>query len=115
MTTHAFKPILLDLLQQARLAQDAFVQELNVPERDATGTPEYWSARDHVAHMTFWRQRLVLKLTAILNKETLESADFEQLNPIIFEEQRYRPWSDILAESEQAFAELLAVVEQLPE
>ncbi len=116
MTEHPFKPVLLDLLHQAQLAQDAFVQELNSAEYAAVGTPEYWSAKDHVAHMTFWRQRLVLELTAILNQETApDFGNFEQLNPIVFEERRYRTWSDTLAESEQAYDELFVHVDQLSE
>ena len=115
MSEHPFKPILLDLLHQAQAEQDTFLQELSTAEYETTGTPELWSAKDHMAHMTFWRKRLIAKLTAFLNKETLEDADYEQLNPVIFEEQRYRSWADVLAESEQAFADLYTVVERLPE
>ena len=116
MTIHTFKPILLDLLHQAHLAQHAFLQKLNPTEYAAIGEPEYWSAKDHVAHMTFWCQRLVLRLTAILHHETPPSAEnFEQLNTQIFAEQRERPWSDVLSESEQVYAALVAHVEQLTE
>ncbi|MHB8600336.1 MAG: TPR end-of-group domain-containing protein [Ktedonobacteraceae bacterium] len=116
MTAHPFKPILLDLLQQAHLAQDAFLQELDPTEYAAIGMPEFWSAKDHVAHMTFWIQRLILKLTAILHHEIPSGAeDFEQLNPVIFEEQRERPWSDVLSESEQVYAALITYVQQLAE
>jgi tetratricopeptide (TPR) repeat protein len=116
MTEHPFKPILLDLLRQAQISQNAFFQELSPDELAAIGTPELWSAKDHAAHMTFWRQRLVLILQAVLRQEPVPQADdFEQLNPIIFEEQRYHPWPDILAESDQAYADLLAVTEQLTE
>lgn len=116
MTDHPFKPILLDLLHQAHRDQDAFLQELNTAERAAIGTPEYWSAKDHVAHMTFWRQRLVLRLQAIIQKTPQpESENFEQLNPVIFEEQRYRPWPDILSESDHVYAELITLSDQLTE
>jgi hypothetical protein len=116
MTEQSFKPILLDLLHQAHLAQDAFLQELNATERAAIGTPEYWSAKDHVAHMTFWRQRLVFQLAAILKHETPPTSEnFEQLNIQVFEAQRERPWSEILSESEQAYAELVTLTEQLAE
>lgn len=116
MTAQPFKPILLDLLRQAHLAQDTFLQELNATECAAIGTLEYWSAKDHVAHMTFWRQRLVLKLTAILQHETPPIPEnFEQLNIQVFEAQRERPWPDILSESEQAYAELVTLTEQLTE
>lgn len=114
MSEPPFKPILLDLLRQARIAQDAFVQALDTTERAATGSPDHWSAKDHVAHMTFWRQRLVLKLQAIQRRETpADSGDFEHLNPIIFEQQRQRPWSEVLTESDQAYAELLSLTDQL--
>jgi len=116
MTDHLFKPILLNLLHQAQLDQNAFLQELSDAERTAIGTPEHWSAKDHIAHMTFWRQRLALMLTAILRQEAPPQAEnFELLNPVIFEEQRNRSWPDILSESEQAYARLITLTDQLTE
>jgi tetratricopeptide (TPR) repeat protein len=116
MTEYRFKPILLDLLRQAQFAQDTFLQELNANEYAAIGTPEYWSAKDHIAHMTFWRQRLVLSLTAILRQETpQDSEDIEQFNRQVFEQQRERPWSEIRSESAQAYTELLTCTQQLSE
>ena len=116
MTQHAFKPVLLDLLRQAQISQNTFMQELTPAERAAIGTLQFWTAKDHVAHMTFWRQRLVLNLQALLRKAPQpKSEDFEQLNPLIFEQQRYRPWSDIIVESDQVYAELIALADQLSE
>lgn len=116
MTQRAFKPILLDLLRQAQISQNAFFQELTPAELATVGIPEYWSAKDHVAHMTFWRQRLVLRLQALIRKEpSLQADNFEQLNPVIFEEQRYRPWPDILSESDHVYAELITLSDQLTE
>jgi tetratricopeptide (TPR) repeat protein len=116
MAQYAFKPVLIDLLRQAQISQNTFIQELPLAERAAIGTPEFWAAKDHVAHMTFWRQRLVLTLQALLRKAPQpQSEDFEELNPIIFEEQRYRSWSDIIAESDQVYADLIALADQLSE
>ena len=81
-----------------------------------SGTPDYWSAKDHVAHMTFWRQRLALRLQAIIEKEPQpEVQDFEQMNPLIFEEQHNGTWSTILSESDQAYADLITLTAQLTE
>lgn len=114
MSARPFTPILLDLLHQARLAQNAFVQTLAPSEQAAIGTPAYWSAKDHVAHMTFWRQQLILKVRAILQHETPAGMDdFEQLNPVVFASQQQRPWSEVLSESDRAYAELAALVDQL--
>jgi len=117
MAEQLLKPILLNLLQQAHLDEEAFLQELNDSERTAIGTPEHWATKDHVAHMNFWRRRLVLKLTAIVQQQEVPPSDqsFEQLNPIVFEEQQQRPWSAIHAESEQVYAELIKLTEQLSE
>ncbi len=115
MTTYAFKPVLLDLLRKAQSEQNAFFQELPPAELQIVGEPDFWSAKDHVAHLTFWRRRLVQRLTAILQGQELppDAQSYEQLNPIIFAEQRERPWSAIHAESEQVYAELLKLTEQL--
>jgi hypothetical protein len=116
MTQSPFKPILLGLFHQDQTSQKTFIQELTPAERAALGTPQLWAAKDLVAHMTFWRQHLVLKLQAFLLKEPLlETEDLDQRNALLFEQQRARPWSDILAESDQVYTELLALFEQLSE
>ena len=116
MTQHAFKPLLLKLLRDAQISQNAFFQQLPLTELSVIGTPECWSAKDHVAHMTFWRQRLTPRLQAIIRQEPQpEQENFEELNPLIFEEHRYRPWSTLLFESDQAYAELIALVSHLTE
>jgi hypothetical protein len=54
MTQSPFKPTLLDLLHQDQTSQNTFIQELTPAERAALGTPQFWAAKDLVAHMTFF-------------------------------------------------------------
>lgn len=116
MTQHAFKPVLLDLLRETQMRQNAFFLQLPPAELTTIGTPEWWSAKDHVAHMTYWRQRLVLKLQAIIRQEPqMEGQAFQEMNPLIFAANQYRVWSDLFAESEQVYAELIALVAPLTE
>lgn len=116
MTHHPFSPLLLDLLRQAQISQNSFFQQVAETERAQSGTPECWSAKDHVAHLTFWRQRLALRLQAILQNVPQPAAvPFEQLNPQIFAEHYSRPWSAILSESDQAYTDLIALTAQLSE
>ncbi|GCE05379.1 DinB family protein [Dictyobacter aurantiacus] len=116
MTQHAFKPLLLELLQQAQDRQNAFFLQLPSGELEVIGEPYYWSAKDHVAHLTFWRRHLVARVRAILRGETPPSSkDFERINTIVFTENRYRSWPDILAESDQVYTELITLSEQLTE
>ncbi len=117
MTVQPFKTIILGLLQEGHLDEEAFLQELNETERTATVTPELWSAKDHIAHKTFWHQNLISELTAILEHQELppSTQDEEQLNFIVFEEQQQHPWSKIRSESEQVYAELITLAEHLSE
>lgn len=116
MTNHALQPLLLDLLRHAHTSQNAFFQEVPEVERLQSGTPDHWSAKDHVAHLTFWRQRLALRVQAILQHAPQPDAlAFEQLNPLIFAQQRARPWSVIQPESDQAYTDLIALTAQLCE
>jgi hypothetical protein len=72
MTAQPVKTIILDLLQQSHRASAAFVQALDETERTAIGTPESWSAKDHLPHMTFClHQNLIGKVTAILQQQEL--------------------------------------------
>ncbi len=116
MLQRAMKPVLLDLLCQAQVIQNTFFQHLAPAELATVGMPECWAAKDHVAHMTFWRQRLTLRLQAIIREEPQpEVKDYEKLNPLIFEANRHRGWGEILTESDQAYAELIALTSLLTE
>ena len=117
MTAQHFKTIVLDFLQQGHLDEEAFLQGLNETERTAIGMPELWSAKDHVAHRTFWHQNLILTLTAILHHQELppSTQDEEQFNSMVFEEQQQRPWSEIQRESQQVYNELTTLAEQFSE
>jgi tetratricopeptide (TPR) repeat protein len=117
MTAQPFKTIVLDLLQQSHLDEEAFVQELDETERTAIGTAELWSAKDHIAHRTFWHQDLILKVTAILQHQEIppsEESD-DQINAKVFEEHKLHPWSALHAESERVYAQLIQLIEQLSE
>ncbi len=118
MTTQPLKTIILDLLQQSHLAEAAFVQALDETERTAIGTPELWSAKDHLAHMTFClHQNLIQKVTAILQQQEVppREASVDQMNARVFAEHQLRPWSEIHANFEQVYAELIQLAERLSE
>ncbi len=115
MTTLPSKATLLDLLEQGHLDEEAFLQGLDETERTAIGTLEYWSAKDHIAHMTFWRQQVVLSLNAIVQhqEQPANTKNVEENNAATFEEQHLRPWSDILSEYQQTHADLTKLTAQL--
>src|SRR3984893_10426613 len=118
MTAQPLKTIVLDLLQQSHLDEEAFLQGLDETERTAIGTPERWSAKDHLAHMTFClHQNLIQKVTAILQQQEVppREASVDQMNARVFAEHQLRPWSEIHATFEQVYAELIQLAERLSE
>ena len=112
----SLKPLLRDLLNFAQTAQDTFVRELSEAGQTAIGTSAHWSARDHVAHLTFWKQDDCVMLAALTRSETPPRAgDTDTLNKQVFEEQRGRSWEAIQFDAQQVHAALLASVERLSE
>ncbi|SRR5579885_3350098 len=111
------KTIILDLVQQGHHDEAAWAQELTQTERAAIGTPYLWSARDHLVHRTFGRQNLIRVLTAILQQQEVPPREKinDEVNGALFAEQRLRPWSELHAESEQVYADLIQLVEHLSE
>ncbi len=109
MEQSLLKPVLLDLLDFAQSRQQMLLAELNDSEREVPGTMDLWAARDHVAHITFWKRHLSLTLAALVRSEKPPfKGNVEMLNPQVFEEQRNRPLSDILLEAEQVHAGLIS-------
>jgi hypothetical protein len=117
MTAQPFKTLVLDLFRQDHLDEAAFVQELSESERAAIGTPERWSAKDHLVHRTFWDQNLIREVAAIAQEQEppkREESD-DQVNGRVFAEHRLHSWSEISAESERVYTELIALIEGLSE
>lgn len=110
------KLVLLDLLDFTQITQQSFKMDLNDSERAAIGTSTHWSARDHVAHFTFWKNHLAQQLGALWRSEVPPGKDdTEARNRQVFEQQRERSWEEILLGAEQAHAALLSAVERFTE
>src|SRR5437016_5907347 len=109
MTTQPVKTIILDLLQQSHRTSAAFVQALDETERTAIGTPQLWSAKDHLAHMTFClHQNLIQEVPP-------REASVDQMNARVFAQHQLRPWSEAHANFEHVYAELIQLAERLSE
>lgn len=117
MPTQPKQALVLDLVRIGHADEAAWEQELTEAERAAIGTPQLWSARDHLVHRNFGRQNLIQVLTAILQQQEVPPREKinDEVHGAVFAEQRLRPWSELHAESEQVYADLIQLVEQLSE
>ncbi|WP_165423396.1 ClbS/DfsB family four-helix bundle protein [Ktedonosporobacter rubrisoli] len=118
MTAEPIKTSILDLLQQSQRSSKAFMQALDERERTAVGKPDFWSAKDHLAHMTYCiRQNLILKVAAILQQQEVSRREesVDQMNARVFEEHRLRPWEEVHVAFERVYADLIQLAERLSE
>jgi len=104
----------LNLLDRAYEGEQTFVAKLSDEERVAVGALEQWSAKDLLAHIVAWKERLVREIAAAPSIEGPSAAiDIDQVNAEIFEEHRDRSWADILGWSEHVHESLVESTEAM--
>jgi tetratricopeptide (TPR) repeat protein len=108
------KRTLTELLEKARATEHSFWEGLTQQERAAVGEADAWSAKDVLAHITFWKERLADGLEAALHEDEPEpTAHFEEINRQVFQANRQRSWEDLLDHEGQVYSRLLVALEAL--
>jgi tetratricopeptide (TPR) repeat protein len=114
MEMTAVQEALIDLLKNAYEAQGAWIAGLSDAERNSIGTPEQWSAKDMLAHITFWQEVTAERLAAAQRGgEPPTFGDFQPINERIFEERRGHSWEQVLADAERTYATLTGQVRSI--
>lgn len=98
MTGSSYKAKLGKLLADVRAEEQALWDALSDEERNAGGKVDRWAPKDHLAHVTFWTERLVTQLQAATGAEPPGPIeDFHKTNDEVFEANKNRNWEDVLA------------------
>ena len=98
MTDSTKKDKLAKLLANVRAEEQALWDSLRDEERNASGEINRWAPKDHLAHTTFWTERMVAQLQAATGGEPLGSIeDYQKTNDEVFEANKNRNWEDVLA------------------
>lgn len=113
METADLKARLVSLLREGSAIQQAYVAELSTDEREAMGTPQRWSAKDLIAHLTNWKVLRLQQLDAALRGEAAPVFDLDETNARLWGEQQHRSWDDILTEEARVAPELAARIERM--
>ena len=98
MTGSSCKAKLKVLLADVRAEEQALWDSLSDEERNAAGEIDCWAPKDHLAHATFWTERLVTQLQAATGGEPPQKIeDFQKTNEEVYEANKDRSWEDVFA------------------
>jgi hypothetical protein len=97
-------------------AEQAYIDALTEDEKAVVGKIDDWSPKDILAHMTVWKEQMVLNYQASKRgeKEPVQ-ADYQVLNAEFFEKHHPRSWDQILEYRDQTRQALLAELETISE
>jgi len=102
MTGSSYKTKLGKLLADVRTEEQTLWDALSDEERNAAGEIDQWAPKDHLAHATFWTERLVTQLQAATGGEPPGSIeDYQKTNDEVYETNKDRSWEDVLAWAEE--------------
>jgi rhodanese-related sulfurtransferase len=120
MMTDTFgKANILALLHFAREQEQQMVEDLSDEERNASGTPERWSAKDYLANILVWKELQTGKLAAAQRGETppvwRDPQVVHQINSDGFLRFHERSFQEVQDEGTRVFQTFTAQVERLSE
>jgi tetratricopeptide (TPR) repeat protein len=104
------------LVRLGHQAIQEYIDALSDAEKAIVGMSDDWSPKDIVAHMTVWKEQIILNYQASKRGETEPvQADYQALNAEFFEKHHPRSWDEILAYREQTQSALLKELESITE
>jgi Protein of unknown function (DUF1706) len=114
---------LLRTMREQHAALEAQLDGLSADEMTRLGVTDGWSVKDHLVHLTWWEQRTIRLLGGALDPiDSLpnmrnEDGNFEddRVNAFVREAKSARPLADVRADFDASFAELLALIETMPD
>jgi len=111
---------LAGILRSERAQWNALLAQVGLQRMEIPGVEGDWSVKDLVAHLTWYEQAVVEGAQQVLRTGTFgrrrpAGMSLDQQNAHIAESSRVRPASDVLAEAEAVFGQLLVLIEACPE
>lgn len=90
------KTRLIALLETFHEKQTQIWEQMDDEQRNRIGTVEEWAPKDHLAHATFWTERLMVQLKIAAGDVSLEELDaYKKTNEETFEDFKALSWSKI--------------------
>ena len=91
--------------------ESALVEKLSEKEYAEIGIFKKWSAKDIIAHNSFWKLRRLQAIKDAINHESPEKIEnYDEINIKVFEENKNNSWDNIINYSCKAYKTLAKVV-----
>ncbi len=111
MTQEMTKDSLIDLAQAERQRFSSLIEPLSQEQMLQPGVQAAWSAKDIVAHLVAWEERMVLWLNQVAHGETpVMPGTIDQMNEQTYQERKDWPLAQVLADLERSAAQSTASI-----
>lgn len=108
----------INTLRVERAKLDSTLAALTPRQLTRRVTPEAWSIKDHLAHLTYWEQYMLQRVRQALLGESpkwVSTEEETEINAQVFERNRSRSLALVLADMHRSLADTLELVESLSE
>jgi tetratricopeptide (TPR) repeat protein len=106
-----FNQKLLQIIEWVYREEKTLVDKLTDEEIAETGTFNKWTAKDIIAHNSFWKLLRAKSIDDVLKgKSPAEIGDFQKINEEVFKEYINYSWDDIINYSKEAHNSLVKIV-----
>lgn len=86
---------LVDLLQKGYQAERAFIAALSEADRNAEGNFEHWTAKDNIAHNSYWRKRHAENILKVLAGKSPGQPFDDQDNEVVYAQYKHDSWDQV--------------------
>jgi hypothetical protein len=111
---------LTDILRSERARWNVLLARVGPGRLEVPGVEGSWSVKQIIAHLTWYEGVVVTGAQQIMRTGTfartgLQTMSMDERNAVLAEQSSTRPLAEVLAESEQVFAQLVAVIAACPD
>ena len=111
---------LAEILRSERARWNALLDQVDLERMDVPGVEGEWSVKQLVAHLTWYERSVVEGAKQVASSGTFtrrrpEGVGLDEMNARIAAQASTRSAQEVLAEAQQVFDQLLAVIEPIPQ
>src|SRR5690349_5907186 len=111
------KARLLESMQRGFAEFEAFLAPLSEQQMTTPGVNDAWSIKDNLAHLVAWQQHALRLLQGVSNNVSpanqYQGMTEEQINEQIYQQNKDRPLSEVMAEFRSSYQQVLESTQNL--